>query len=198
MVFVVTITLLMALVSLLTYHRSEIIIREQSSRLMQQQFQQNAYYITSQIDEINKVLRLLMIQESMQNYMREGWQDDFWSLEQIWSIFEYSNMMMRNYDGIDSIYYFSSDGTALGLTERRQMVRHEKDPTLPWYQLKIQERIEGHQGEIFWFGGYTNRDFSITELSPDEETPAYLTAACAVWLTNSKYVTVVVDRKSVV
>lgn len=192
-VFVVTITLLMGVVSLSGYRQSELVIQEQSSKLMQQQFQQSEYHITSYTNEIGKVMRLLMIQEDMLNYMRSGWQSEFRNVEQLWKIFDYANMMMQNYDYIESIYYYGDDGTAVGLTGHRQMVSHEKDLSLPWYQLKIQEQTANRLGEFLWFGGYTNRDFSIVELAEEEETIPCLTAVCSVWLTASRYVTVIIN-----
>ncbi len=192
-VFIVTTTLLMGLVSLFGYHQSEIIIQEQSSKLMQQQFQQSEYHIMSYTNEVGKIMRLLMIQEPMQNYMLSGWQAGFQNVEQLWAIFDYANMMMQNYNYIDSIYYYGDDGTALGLTERRQMVSHERDLSLPWYQSEIREQTSKHLGELLWFGGYNNLDFSIDKINPEEVPVPCLTAVCSVWLTASRCATVIVN-----
>lgn len=189
-VLMVTITLLVGIVSIFNYRRSETVIQEQSSSLMQQYFQQNQYNITSYTKEIEKLLRLLMVQEYLQDYMRQGWDEQFEPIQKAMQIFGYTNTLMGNYEYLDSVYYYGNDGTALGVMDRKNMITQKKDLNLPWYGLDIQEKAMKNPGKVLWFGGYTSQDLAMEE---EEEEIPYVTAAGSVWLGTGRYAVVVVN-----
>lgn len=189
-VFMVTITLLVGIVSIFNYKRSEKVIQEQASSLMQQYFQQNQYSITRYTKEIEKLLRLLMVQDDLQDYMRQGWNDQFESIQRSMRIFGYTNTLMGNYEYLDSVYYYGNDGTALGVVEKKNMVTQKPNLELPWYTQSIQEEALNNPGKVLWFGGYTNQDLAMEK---EEEEFPYVTAVGSVWLGTGRYVVVVVN-----
>lgn len=189
-VFMATITLLVAVVSVFSYKRAEKVIQEQSAGMMQQYFQQNQYNIRRYTKEVEKILRLFMIQDSLQDYMRQGWKNEFGSIQKAMQIFEYTNTVMGNYEYLDSIYYYGNDGTALGVNEKKNMVTQKGDLSLPWYDLGIQEEAMENPGKVMWFGGNTNQDFSMDE---ETEVIPYVSAVGTVWLGTGRYATVVVN-----
>lgn len=188
-VFVTTITVLMGIVALLSYNRSRQVIQEQSASIMQQYLHQTNYNIRHYTEEVEKVLWLLMIQDSLQDYMRQGWGSNQ-NILKAKEILDYSNTMLSNYDYLDSIYYFGNDGEALGVTRKRNMVTLEPNLDLTWYQLGIQEEVLANQGKVLWYGGYRNQDFTIEE---EKEIHAYITAVGTIWLGTGRYVSVVVN-----
>ena len=189
-VFMVTITLLVGVVSIFSYKRSEKVIQEQSASMMQQYFQQNQYNIVRYTQEVEKVLRLFMIQDSLQDYMRQGWKNQFGSIQKAMQIFDYTNVVMGNYEYLDSIYYYGNDGTALGVMEKKNMVTRIPNLELPWYSLGIQEEALKNPGKVLWFGGYTNQNFAME--GEKNEIP-YVTAVSSIWLGTGRYATVVVN-----
>lgn len=190
LVFMITIAFLVGSVSLLSYQRSKKVIQEQSADIMQQYFKQTEYSVAAFTDEIEKVIRLIMVQGDVQEYMRRGWKDEFDSVHRAMESFVYINTIMGNYEYLDSVYCYGKDGTALGVKKNKNMVTREKNPNLPWYKLDIQEESLKNRGKILWFGGYTNQDFAIE--TEAEEIP-YITAASCIWLGSKKYATVVVN-----
>lgn len=188
-VFVATVIVMMGIVSILSYNRSKRVIQEQSADIMQQYLRQTENNVQHYTEEIEKLLWLLMIQDSLQEYMRRGWENNE-NILVAREILDYSNVMLSNYDYLDSIYYYGNNGEALGITRSRNMVTLRPNPDLPWYQLGIQEEVAANQGGVLWYGGYTNQDFTIEE---EEKIYPYITAVGTVWLGTGRYVSVVVN-----
>ncbi|MDD3278070.1 MAG: histidine kinase [Lachnospiraceae bacterium] len=194
LISVITVTLLVVAVSVLNYKRSEKVIQEQSANTIQQYFAQNQYSIINFTNEVEKVLRLLMTQEQMTEYMRQGWTNQFESVQKANQVFDYAQTMMQNYEYIDSIYYFGNDGTMLGEKKSRNILNLEPDHSLPWYSLRMKDHVKENLGKIQWFGGYTNLDMDTEEDAEEKygKIP-YVTAVGGVWLGNGRYVSVVVN-----
>lgn len=193
MVFLATIIMLVGAVSVLSYNRSKQVISEQSADLMQQYMEQNQHSIKLYTEEVERLLWLLRVQDSLQSYMHVGWGSNQ-TIMQAKEIFDYSNTMLSNYDYLDSIYYFGNDGTALGVTKKKNMVTKEPNPNLDWYQLGIQEEVLENQGRVLWYGGFTNQDFTL-EKNEEEEVYHYITAVGTTWIGTGRYVSVVVNIK---
>lgn len=187
-VFVATISVLVAVISGFNYNRSRQVIQEQSADMMQQYLEQNQYNINLYTEEVERILWLLRVQDSLLDYMRQGWGNQ--NILKAKDIFDYTNTMLSNYDYLDSIYYFGSDGTALGVTRSRNMVTQEPNPDLSWYKLGIQEEVFANQGRVLWYGGYTNQDFTMEK---ESESYYYITAVGTVWLGTERYVSVVIN-----
>lgn len=190
LVFMITITLLIGGISVFSYQGAENVVRHQSGEIMQQYFRQNEYNILRYTKEVEKLLRLLMIQDSLQDYMRQGWEEKFENVAQVMKIFNYTNAVMGNYDYIDSVYYYGNDGTALGVQEDKNMLTEFPDSSLPWYGLDIRKAAEKTTGKVLWFGGYSSQDFSLEK---EEEDIPYITAAGTIWLETGRYATIVVN-----
>lgn len=189
-VFMITITLLIGCVSVFSYQGAENVVRQQSGEIMQQYFRQNEYNIVRYTKEVEKLLRLLMIQDSLQDYMRQGWEEKFENVAQAMKIFNYTNTVMGNYDYIDSVYYYGNDGTALGVQKDKNMLTEFPDSSLPWYGLDIRKEAEKMTGKVLWFGGYGSLDFSLEK---EKENIPYITAVGTIWLEAGRYATIVVN-----
>lgn len=201
LIFMITITLLVVVVSVFSYKRSEKVIQEQTASMMQQYFVQNQYNILSYTQEMENLLRLLTIQDSIQDYMRNGWSKQFESIRQAMQIFEYTSKLIGNYEYLDSVYYYGNDGNALGVTRKKNLITQEPDQSLGWYRLGIQEKVIENPGKVLWLGGYTDHDFNM-EKDPQKlsggkepEKIPYITAACSIWLGTGRYAIVVINIK---
>jgi len=179
-------------VTAFNYNRAEKVIQEQTAYTIQQYFVQNQYSITDYTKEVEKLLRLLTIQESLHDYLREGWHSKFESIEKANEIFEYTGRMMGNYEYIDSIYYYGNDGTAIGVLLKKNLLTMEPNRKLPYYSLGIQEEMEEDLGEIRWIGGYTSKDFSMEFIESAEEIP-YITVVKGIWLGEGRSAVVVIN-----
>lgn len=188
-VFVITITILMGTVSILCYSRSKKVVQEQSANLMQQYFEQNSQGIERFTEEVEKTLWLLMIQDGLEEYMRIGWANNR-NVLKAKEIFDYSNTVLSNYDYLDSIYFYGSDGNALGVSRSRNMVTQQPDPDLSWYSLPILQDLLENRGKVLWYGGYTNQDFAM---EAEAEMVPYITVVGNLWLGSGKYVSVVLN-----
>ena len=189
-IYIAIITLFVGGVSILSYKQSETVVRDQSGEIMQQYFQQSEYGIKQQTQEVEKLLRLLMIQEDLQEYMREGWDKSYDTVRRTMEIFSYTNTVLGNYEYIDSVYYYGNDGTALGVENDSNHLTQGTDLNLPWYQLDISQETGNHTGAVFWYGGYSSKDFAI---EPFERDIPYVTAVSAVWLEPGRYAVIVVN-----
>lgn len=188
-VFIITITILMGTVSILSYSRSKRVIQEQSASIMQQYFEQNSRGIERFTEEVEKTLWLLMIQDGLEEYMRRGWANNR-NVLKAREIFDYSNTVLSNYDYLDSIYFYGSDGNALGINRSKNMVTLEPNPDLPWYGLPILQDALENRGKVLWYGGYTNQDFVM---EAEEEVVPYLTVVGNLWMGSGRYVSVVMN-----
>lgn len=179
----------MGTVSILSYSRSKRVIQEQSASIMQQYFEQNSRGIERFTEEVEKTLWLLMIQDGLEEYMRRGWANNR-NVLKAREIFDYSNTVLSNYDYLDSIYFYGSDGNALGINRSKNMVTLEPNPDLPWYGLPILQDALENRGKVLWYGGYTNQDFVM---EAEEEVVPYLTVVGNLWMGSGRYVSVVMN-----
>ena len=205
MVFMATMAVLVTAVALFCYKKSEKAILEQSAEAIRQASIQNRYNVVGYTEEIEKLMRLLMTQESLGDYMRRGWRNDFESFSLTKEIFEYTSSLMSNYEDVDSVYYYGSDHISLGVLKNRNLVRMPEDPVPNWYSLGIQENVSSSLGKIFWFGGYQNGDFTFgmenylrARSGIDQEqllSRPCVTAVMEMWLGQGKTACIVVNIK---
>ena len=169
LVFVVTISCVLAFVFLTTYQQAKKLLQEQSANITSQYFAQNEYNIEAFMDDVDKDAKLLTLTWDIQDYInRGGWENDFTSIMAARAVFDDIASIMSNNEAILSVFYFGSDGTALGVTERGNYVKARDGKTLDYYAMGIEELVRSDITKTHWLGGYLLSDFYVEKLNDPE------------------------------
>lgn len=163
LIFVVTISFVLAFVFITTYQQAKNLLKEQSASITSQYFTQNKYNIQTFMGEIDKDAKLLIMDSDVSDYIDRGWENEFSAIMTTRSVFDKTASMMSNNDAIVSVFYFGSDGEALGITDRGNYVHPKSDDPLDYVHMGIEEIVRSDLTKTHWIGGFSSSDFYVEE-----------------------------------
>ncbi|MGB8451644.1 MAG: histidine kinase [Anaerocolumna sp.] len=190
-VFVSIIVILIFAAGALIYQKVEVILKKQSAEMTSQNFVQNEYNITNFMKELETIQNFFLTFQELQAYMGRGWQLGFDSTKDAMGVFEYTNEIMNNYDYIQSIYFYGSNGEALGVSENSNETSLGEDKGLPFYSSRVKKALDKAPWDVLWFGGFTSKDFEISDTA-DDSIPV-ITVARNLSVNRKQSVTVIIN-----
>lgn len=194
--FMVLISMLLIGVVCFTYKKVEKVVQDQSSAITHQYFVQNEYSILAFTEELDKLLKLMIVQSGLGEYLNSGWKSEFDTIVQLNEIFDYTSALMISYDYIESIYYYGNNGVALGVLPRNNQLVQAPDVNQPYYTSEIHQEVQKDPWSTHWFGNFSLKDFMLSsDTRRDIDTTPYITAVRSINVMGKSEAAVVLNIK---
>lgn len=177
------------------------IVQRQLYQTNLKQLQQLEFNINAFQNEVDKIMRLLVVSMDFQDRLGHSTTFDLHTVEMIKGIYTDFSQMVSNYEYIESIYYYGKNGIILGVTAKKNIYLQDAEKEHFFYHSDIYEKVRENTLGVHWFGGYTSLDFDGFD-DPDESDESndssesgtrYITAARGVNYLGSQTAIMVVN-----
>jgi len=145
--------IVLVLSSILIYYGVLDILKTRSEDSTLRLFQQTEQRIQGFRAEMDKVSKLLLLNPEIESYMnkeKDGASYDAEDVIQINGLLNQLSLILKNYDFISSIYFFSSDGSIIGLRDDEPIAVSDEDQK-HWQEITATYGNAGRTlGDILW------------------------------------------------
>lgn len=165
--FLVIFLFIFSISSLVAYFGILNVLKNNAKDTNQQQFKQNDYNLSVFVNEVDQVSRQLFLKAELESLFYFKSMNETNSVVQLMAAFQYFAETLSANKYIDSISYFGDNGFMIRATAPRNDILF--DPTSKvndFYQTKIYEKVKSAAQTLVWFGGFTDRDFDISNEKP--------------------------------
>jgi len=150
--FMIMSVIVLVLSSVLIYYGVLDILKTRSEDATLRLFQQTEQRIQAFRTEMDKVSKLLLLNPEIESYMNKekGASYDADDVIQINGLLNHLSLLLKNYDFIASIYFFSSDGSIVGLRDDEPVAASDADQA-HWNEITATyDRAGRTLGDILW------------------------------------------------
>jgi len=151
--FMIMSIIVLVLSSILIYYGVLDILKTRSEDSTLRLFQQTEQRIQGFRAEMDKVSKLLLLNPEIESYMnkeKDGASYDAEDVIQINGLLNQLSLILKNYDFISSIYFFSSDGSIIGLRDDEPIAVSDEDQK-HWQEITATYGNAGRTlGDILW------------------------------------------------
>jgi len=151
--FMIMSIIVLVLSSILIYYGVLDILKTRSEDSTLRLFQQTEQRIQGFRAEMDKVSKLLLLNPEIESYMnkeKDGASYDAEDVIQINGLLNQLSLILKNYDFISSIYFFSSDGSIIGLRDDEPIAVSDEDQK-HWQEIAATYGNAGRTlGDILW------------------------------------------------
>ncbi len=151
--FMIMSIIVLVLSSILIYYGVLDILKTRSEDSTLRLFQQTEQRIQGFRAEMDKVSKLLLLNPEIESYMnkeKDGANYDAEDVIQINGLLNQLSLILKNYDFISSIYFFSSDGSIIGLRDDEPIAVSDEDQK-HWQEIAATYGNAGRTlGDILW------------------------------------------------
>ncbi len=151
--FMIMSIIVLVLSSILIYYGVLDILKTRSEDSTLRLFQQTEQRIQGFRAEMDKVSKLLLLNPEIESYMNkemDGASYDAEDVIQINGLLNQLSLILKNYDFISSIYFFSSDGSIIGLRDDEPIAVSDEDQK-HWQEITATYGNAGRTlGDILW------------------------------------------------
>lgn len=153
--FMIMSAIVLVLNSVLIYNGVLDILKTRNEDSTLRLFQQTEQRILGFRTEMDKVSKLLLLNPEIETYLnkeKDGTDYDADDVIQINDLLNQLSLIIKNYDFINSITFFSSDGSIIGLRDDEPIVMNEKDQQ-HWEKISTTyENANRALGDLIWVG----------------------------------------------
>ncbi len=155
----------------------EDILAKNTERNSVQRFSQYEYNIDSFCNDIDLISRQLAMDSDLQSLT--GYSDMSDSDRVYYSLLAIRQFdaILNNYTFIDSVFYYGSDGLIINTSANGNHIKYTGNTSDWFYQTSDYQMVKQKGRKLTWFGGYTDRDFSVSTNKPGAQPKFYISAA---------------------
>lgn len=144
-----------------TYINIMDMIKKQNENYLLQQFRQSDYNISNIMNETDKLLKLLVLDDNIQKFLQtNSFTQDYESNQILKAILNRISDYISNYSYINSIYFFTEDGRNLGKNSKNSIVVREKEDGIDFISSDVYNNINEVYPKLIWYGGYKEKYYN--------------------------------------
>jgi len=159
-IFMAMSIIVLVLSAVLIYYGVLDILKTRSEDATLRLFQQTEQSIQGFRAEIDKVSKLMLLNPEIERYMNREKSEDGYDADDVIQINDLLNqlsLLTKNYDFIASIFFFSADGSVIGLRDDEPIVINDPEQKY-WQEVTLaHERLGRSLGEPIWVNPETSQ-----------------------------------------
>ncbi|HOJ09523.1 MAG TPA: histidine kinase [Clostridiales bacterium] len=164
--FIVTSFFVLLLSSIFTYIGVLNILKNRSDQFTEKQFRQFDYNIQVFANEVDKISKLLLLDEKLQNFLEQEYEYDnsYTNILVCNDLYSKLFSIIQNYSYIDSIFIFTEDGRILGVTASTNEYLNDSNKKNGFYSSDMYKLAKSSSSSLAWAGGGKSEDFNLNKI----------------------------------
>lgn len=195
--FLVIFLIIFSLSSLFAYLRILGILKNNAKETTLQQFKQYDYNLTSFAGEVDQLSRMLVLDSELYDLINYKSKPEMDKALQVGLAFRNFTQALSDYKYINEISFYGDDGFAIRTTaQTNEILVDPKDKVNKFYHSQIYDQAVSGGQKLVWLGGFTDKDFAITEgitTSPEAGKPIAYVSAARSFFSNNQVGTLVIN-----
>ncbi|SDW05674.1 sensor histidine kinase [Paenibacillus sp. CF384] len=195
--FLVIFLIIFSLSSLFAYLRILAILKNNAKETTLRQFKQYDYNLTSFASEVDQLSRMLVLDSELYDLINYKSKSELDRALQVGLAFRNFTQNLTDYKYIKEISFFGDDGFAIRTTaQSNEILVDPKDKVNEFYRSQIYEQAVSGAQKLVWLGGFTDKNFEITEgltATPEAAKPVAYISAARSFFSNNEAGTLVIN-----
>lgn len=175
--FLAMYAMIVALSFVILYSGIVNILENNSKRDRIQRFTQFAYNINNFCDGLDLISRRLVVESNLQELVGYSKMSDSDKTYYAGMVLGKFSTIMSNYDYIDSILYYGSDGLIIKDSASGNYISYDQSKSDWYYHAKSYQQSVKNKQKMIWFGGYTDYDFGLLRQENKNAFSYYISAS---------------------
>ncbi|REE68117.1 HAMP domain-containing protein [Paenibacillus taihuensis] len=195
--FLVIFLIIFSLSSLFAYLRILAILKNNAKETTLRQFKQYDYNLTSFTSEVDQLSRMLVLDSELYDLINYKSKPELDRVLAVGLAFRNFTQILSDYKYINEISFFGDDGFAIRTTaQTNEILVDPADQVNKFYRSEIYDQAVSGGQKLVWLGGFTDKDFAITDgftTSPEAAKPVAYISAARSFFSNNRAGTLVIN-----